>query len=206
MSEAAWLAARFRGICAELLRRARDLGVNVRAGQIWSTLAELCAAVADALDSDPTLRTEPPETSRFREVYLLEELLRHLNVLISKALQADVAPDRRAGWWSIAESVYTRAVEVATCIPVTVPRADHGTVEGSMAISEERLAAHHGLLEQAVALIRRSVASARDVEHPSARVDELLLLAQGLQGHVEQLDAVASRMWGRGGGESVGLR
>lgn len=54
MSEAAWLAARFRGICAELLRRARDLGVNVRAGQIWSTLAELCAAVADALDSDPT--------------------------------------------------------------------------------------------------------------------------------------------------------
>lgn len=197
MSEAADLVARFREICAELLRQAEGgCDENVRAGQMRSNLAYLCGAVAAALESDPTLRTEPPETSRFREVYLLEELLRHLNALVPKALQTDSSADRRVAWWSIVESVYSRAVAVAISIPDSVPRADHGTVEGSMAISEGRLAARHSELQRAVELIRSSVAPARAVEHPCARVDALLLLAQGLQEHVEQLDRVAARMWG----------
>lgn len=162
-------AARFIG--------ASDAHAHARA--MLTTLAEEIYSAATVFESDPTLATEHDWSPRFRVIDLLIELGRQLPAELRYAcgdrphFQHQPLADR----WEQADTLYTRAVEVAGAIRVEVPRPDHATPAGQQAISLERLTAHHSDITQAASLIHNAVGHALKLTHPDPHAVELAALA-----------------------------
>lgn len=172
-----------------------------RAREILTALAGHCRTVAGVFDTDPTLTGEPPNTGRFRAVDLLAELARQTRSLLANAC-SDYGLDRwpRQARWDEAEALFARAVHFAEVIPQAVPRRDHGTEAGSLAISRDRLAANAGQLSAAADSIRAAVADALRLPHPDPQAlalaglgEQLARQAAALAAHGEErTDALAA--------------
>ncbi|MEX3645980.1 hypothetical protein [Mycolicibacterium porcinum] len=146
-----------------------------RAVQMCATLASHCRAVADQLDTNPTAHP--------RELGLLSELLRQVEIRIRDAVINDPSATHPGPWWELAENVYQHAVQVAERITMIIPSIDQ--TNGPATVAEIRLAARCRSLSQAASMVREAV---RTVECPSPRGDELIRIADALESHVEELD------------------
>lgn len=146
-----------------------------RAEGMLAKLGALSRTAADALLTDPTLRTEPRWTFfGWRLVDLYCELVRQVGSILTTSVfdpggQENWPTERR---WTEAQALYERAVYFADLIPVVVPRADHDSITGSRAICLERLAGYHGQLLDAAEMIEQA-ALARQLRSHSGRLAEV---------------------------------
>ncbi|MGW5703877.1 tyrosine-type recombinase/integrase [Amycolatopsis japonica] len=152
---------------------------QVRAGELLTGAAKGCRDLAAALDTDPTLATEPSLTGRLRSVDLVVELTRQLRPLLVQAALDDSALDR----WGEAEALAARLHELVDEAIATVPLAEHATEAGSRQISRARLAAQDGLVRDAAAALRAAVDAALQVPYPDPLALSLDAIASQLERH-----------------------
>jgi hypothetical protein len=167
-------------------RLADDTPTHERGRRLLAETAAAARSAAEVFTVDPTLHDEPFGTGRLRAVDLLCELGRQVPNMVRWALS-----DRRLAHqpaeerWAEAEALATRAGEIAQHVLATVPRTDHATVEGSQAISLERLATRHNDLAEAADTIRAALAPAARLPHPTGQVSKL----EGLAGALDRFAA-----------------
>ncbi|HEY3477537.1 MAG TPA: tyrosine-type recombinase/integrase [Streptomyces sp.] len=157
-----------------------------RAREILAAAARSCRDLAAALESDPTLATEPRASARLRPADLVAEIARQLRSRLSRPDLVDGAsPDHRDDIEALAARLHARAGEAIA----TVPCADHDTVSGSRRISRARLAAEQHRVAEAAAALRDAVEAALRVPHPDPLAVSLAATAAQLERHHDDLAA-----------------
>lgn len=175
-----------------------------RAEGMLTRLGALSRTAADALLTDPTLRTEPRWTFfGWRLVDLYCELVRQVGTLLVASV---FDPGGQENWpteqrWAEAQALYERALDFADLIPVVVPRADHDSITGSRAICLGRLAGYHGQFLAAAEMIESAVLTASDgLLYPALEARELAGLARQLRRHIvtlAEVERIADSAWSR---------
>lgn len=153
---------------------------RARAREILAAAAQACRDVGAALDTDPTLATEPPTSARLRPADLVAELARQLRSRLASA-----GPER----WADTEALAARLHALAGEAIAAVPRADHDTVSGSRRISRARLSAECDRIAEAAAALRDAAEAALRVPHPDPLALSLAATAAQLERHRRDLAA-----------------
>lgn len=174
--------------CSRVLDKLdRDKAEHRRAGEILAATVEQCQAIAAAIKSDPTLADEPYETRRDLAVDLYGDIARQLvnavTMMCDPRADLRVRHSRRED----AAALAARAAPLADRIVEAIPRRDHATEAGSLAISRDRLAARYRDLTEAADSIRYAIAPALLLATPDPQAIQLAGIA-------EQLDQAAAEL------------